>query len=446
MRHALRERRLPPLPIILFFLSILVPVQFSIGGVFLTGPRVIVLALFIPMTRKILSGELGPILPSDKLLFAFGVWNIFTLAINSPDEAISFGGSVAVESFGCYLLARTYIRTSEDFARTCLFLFWMIIAMLPFAAYESVTGIPIVLRMVDKLPFVIPISEFGADAGGERRFGLARAQVVFSHPIHFGVFCSTALGLAFVGFRSIVPIYKRAVYALASCLGVIFSVSSGAILPMSVQAGLIAWAWIFQSVKARWRILGILIAIAYVGISMVASHSPITVIISRLSFSPYTAYWRVMIFEWGMKNVWAHPFFGIGMNQWVRPAFMISGSMDNFWLLNTVRYGIPGFLLLAGSFAHIYLRAAFAKLDNDHVAWQFRRAWMITMTSLILSLATVHAWATMQAYVFFFLGTGVWFLLAKPESGALPAEEAGTARRAGPAYTRFEPVRRRRSD
>ena len=41
-----------------------------------------------------------------------------------------------------------------------------------------------------------------ADTLAQPRWGLERAQTVFPHPIHFGVFCASVLGLAFYSLEA----------------------------------------------------------------------------------------------------------------------------------------------------------------------------------------------------------------------------------------------------
>lgn len=410
----------------------------------MTSARVLLLALMFPMCRKLLRGQAGPILPADILFAIFSVWNILTLEINSPDQALSFGGSMIVELFGGYMLGRIYIRSAEDFIRTCLALLWMIALTIPLAVYEARTGVAIIPEMINRLPFFSSFVDFENELAGVR-LGLNRAQVVFAHPIHYGLFASTAFTLAYVGLKGLISRGERILLTFAAAAGVFFSLSSGAILPMVLQVGLIFWAAAFGFTKHRWTILLVLVALAYITVDMISNRSPITVFLERATFSPHNAYWRMIIFEWGMKNVWANPFFGIGMNQWIRPDFMVSGSMDNFWLVMAVRHGIPGFLLIAIGWGAIYLRIAFKDFDSDPALWQIRRAWIITFTSLIVTLCTVHVWEIAQVYTFFLLGTGVWMLSTTPAESSSKAAAQGEpmARRTDQLYSRFAPIHRR---
>ncbi len=148
-----------------------------------------------------------------------------------------------------------------------------------------------------------------------------------------------------------------------------------------------------------------------------------------------------------MVNVWENPLLGLGFNDWKRPVYMISGSMDNFWLVIAVRYGIPAFLCLAlGVFVPL-LRIIFRDFRADPRLAQVRLAWVLTFVCLSFTLATVHIWGNIFSFVFFMFGAGVWMVRAEvqapqsddgPDQGAPSGLAQGdTSGRAPPRYTRF---------
>ena len=74
-------------------------------------------------------------------------------------------------------------------------------------------------------------------------------------------------------------------------------------------------------------------------------------------------------------------------------------SVDMFWLLNAVRFGIPAGVLLIVSFFAVFLSVSFRKgLDGRLVA--YRTAYLIMMVAFLLVGWTVHFWGT--AYFWFF--------------------------------------------
>lgn len=416
-----------PFPVKIYFLSLALPLEFNAGPVLLTGIRALLLVLFIPMLIKLALGRYGRLIWTDLLFLLFCPWVIYTLHLNTPDEAISFGGSVGIEFYGGYLLGRTYIRTPEAFAGMCKAIFLIITVTLPFAIYETQTGHAPIPEMLNKIPGFFSLVDFYNEAAG-MRMGLERAQVIFEHPIHYGLFCSTAFALAFTGFKGQFSTPLRYLTGLIVAMGVFFSVSSGAMLPMILQFILIFWAWSLDKVQSRWIILMVLTAIAYEVVDLISNRTPIQVFLSYATFSPHNAYWRVLIFEWGMKNVWMHPLFGLGLNDWVREWFMHGSSVDNFWLLNTMRYGIPGFLLIGSGFMLPIWNIAWHPIAEGSPTWVFRRAWMITFVGLVLTLCTVDVWAAILSYVSFLFGAGIWFLSVEQTTEKAPK---GMVRRAG---------------
>jgi O-antigen ligase len=427
------------LVVVIYFLMITLPIQFNLGPVFMTGVRAILLITTIPLTLRLFNGQLGRLFPADVLLLIYSVWSIATLFINSPEYAISFGGSHMLEVYGSYILARNYIRTPEQFRAACRGLFAVLIFTLPFAIYETQTARAPLPTIISKLPGIFSYEDFYNELAG-RRFGLERSQVIFSHPIHYGLFCASLFSLIFVGFKGILGSFWRLGVSLLVCVGVVCSVSSGALLPMVLQFGLAIWARVFRRVRSRWLILCGIVAVCYVVVDVLSNRTPITVFLSYATFSEETAYGRIIIFEWGMKNVWNNPFIGIGMNEWERP-YWKSSSMDNFWLLETVRYGIPGLLVLASAYLGIVWRAMRRDFRESSPIWQFRRAWVFMQVGMVLTLCTVDVWDSALSYVFFLLGTGVWLvsvpLDAKTEGGGADKEEVAMPSRLRMRYTRF---------
>jgi hypothetical protein len=212
------------------------------------------------------------------------------------------------------------------------------------------------------------------------------------------------------------------------------SLSSGPLLAIVIQCCLIVWAWLFRGTQVRWLILMCTAIAAYVIIDLLSDRTPFRVFLHYATFNSDTAYWRASIFEYGMDNVWNSPVFGIGLNEWVRPVWMGTGSVDNFWLLTAMRYGIPGFLFLAVGFGLALWRVGRRDLGGSQNMWQLRRAWMIVMMGLTFALCTVHIWGPLYSFIFFFFGAGMWFITAQPQeeeiaSAAKPTERPATPMR-----------------
>lgn len=405
----------------LYILTIAFPLGFQVGSLAMSPMRVLLLAMVIPLTIGLFSGRYGRILPTDWLLFIHIAWATVAMAVNNPSQVVENIGSAAIELIGGYLVGRAYIRSPADFAALCRALFLVVLLWVPFTFYETMTGDPVLLTWIEGLP---GISTY-ANVNKELRMGLERVQGIFAHPIHFGLFCSIVFSLAFVGFRGIYSGPKR--WAVATLVGAstFLALSAGALLALILQVFLIFWHFVFRTNDRKWSILLGLFVLAYIVIDLLSNRTPIKVFMSYATFSAHTAYWRGLIFEYGMQNVWANPIFGIGLRSWVRPSFMNSGSMDNFWLVMAVRYGIPGFLTITLAYVDIVRRVGIRDFRADPIVSQFRLAWMFTFMGLSFTLSTVHIWTALFSFVFFFLGAGAWFIAHQPQAES--TEKAVTA-------------------
>lgn len=421
-----------PLPVLLYLATVILPVLFSAGSVALSFQRVLLLLLVVPLTINLIRGKYGRILWTDIFFFLHILWAALAIAINNPDRVIQNAGSTSIEFLGGYLVGRAYIRSTDDFIAFSRVFIFIVCCTAPFALFETITGHPIVIELLRKIP---GITSFNINYQ-EARMGLERVQTVFAHPIHYGLFCGTAFSLLFVGLKGLISTTARYLGSAAIGFCVFLSLSSGALLPFILQLGLIFWAFSLNSVRQRWLILLGLFMLAYVAIDLLSNRTPIKVFMTYATFSAHNAYWRSIIFEWGMINVWANPIVGIGLNEWIRPYYMRSGSMDNFWLVNAVRYGIPGFFLLALGYLPALWKIGRRNFDTDLRLWQVRRAWIFTFVGLTLTLATVHVWTSIYSFVFFLFGAGMWFLTVKADIAGEANPAAQTASRAKVSFSR----------
>ena len=427
-----------PTPVTIYLVLVMTPAAFTAGSLYLTVLRIFLLVMVIPLLFRLVSGRYGRILMTDILFVLHMAWAAVALWVNNPDQVVTQMGSIGPEFLGGYLVGRAYIRNKADFIALCRWLGLAVCVLFPFAIFETLTGVPPIVRAIEAIPAVRSVNDTGM-----MRMGLSRVQGVFSHPIHFGLFCSTAVSLTFVAMKGVLPTFQRLAisFVVASCVFV--SLSSGALLAMIMHIILIGWAAIFLRTGKVWTLLLITTVIAYVAVDLLSDRTPVRVFFSYATFSSHNAYWRGIIFDWGMRNVWANPVYGLGLNDWVRPFFMYSGSMDNFWLVMAVRYGIPGFLTIAVGYAIGMWRVGRRDFSADAAMILLRRAWMFTFLGLTFTLCTVHLWTALYSYVFFLFGAGMWFITATDsiDKGEGPDSlQQRNARRPGP-QRRGEPSR-----
>lgn len=411
------------LPVTLYLICVAVPVRFMLGPLQMTSLRLFVIAMLPLLLVRLLK---TPRIAPDILLLLFVGWTYVAMRMNTPAQAVEHAGITLLELFGGYALARIYIQTQAQFTALIKAVAGIVLLCLPLAVYETVTGDPPLIQLIRAIPLITSVEVVSIAT----RLDLERVQAVFAHPIHFGLFCSTAVSLVYVGLTRSLSHPRRAVTAALIIATAFLALSSGAFLAVLIQLFLIAWAALFAGTKYKWVLLVAAAAAAYVFIDLLSNRTPIRVFFSYATFSAHNAYWRGIIFEWGMVNVWANPIFGLGLKDWVRPHFMHSGSMDNFWLVNAVRYGLPGVAFIAGAWVLGLIRVARGP------STELKTAWMFCMVGLTFTLCTVHVWTAVYSFVFFMFGAGQ-FLAKAPDK----APAAGPVAAPRPlAFTRpFQP-------
>ena len=406
-----------PWPLVAYLAAVVLPAQFHLGSLLLTMPRLVLIVGVIPLTFRLFRGQFGRILPTDVFFALYTLWLPIVLWVNNPDKVLQNAGSTGVEFFGGYLFARAYIRSAADFTALCRALTIVTCAFLPFAIYETITNQPLILDLIRKIPGLT--SDYSVHYA--RRLGFARVQGVFPHPILFGIFCSMTFSLCLIALKDVLSTSTRYLCTAIIVVCTFLSLSSGAILAILLQLFLLGWALLLSQSRRRWLILLGVLAALYVGIDLLSTRTPIRVFMTYATFSSQTAYYRDMINEFGMQNVWANPIFGLGLRDWARPTFMAIPTMDNYWLYVASHMGIPGFLMLVSGYGFAMIRIGFRNFDSDPQSFRLRRAWIFTFVGMTLSLITVDIWATAYSYVYFVFGAGMWMQTAEPAAPALTA-------------------------
>jgi len=397
-----RHNRIKIILIYTFLFSLAAPIIIFIGPLRLSPYRIFLITLFIPCFVLWISRRAGKVRSFDILIILYAIWSIIALLKAHGLGAVEGAGINAIEILGSYFFARCFVRTQKEFEKTIMCFFIIICIFAPLSLIESVTRHNI-LNEILSTAFSMP-----PRANSEQRWGLYRATVLFEHPILYGVFCASALGLVTYvlgnGRVSFANFVRSGLVAIAT----FFSLSAGPLVALASQIYLIGWDKITHRIPRRWAILCGLIFAAYVSVDLLSNRTPVEVFISYLTFSPHTAYQRVLIWDFGTAEVARNPIFGIGLNEWQRPAWM-PGSMDNFWLVQAVRYGLPGLGFLVA--ALIVLGISLARLRlRDRGVLNCRKGWFLTIIGLAIAGSTVHYWNAVYCLFMFLVGSGVWML------------------------------------
>jgi hypothetical protein len=377
-----------PWQVKIFFFTFLLPVEasFPIGDFRLTPNRVLLILAFLPCLRLVCSNSIKR-LPTDWLLILYSFWLILSLLINHGFlQGFKSGGILVLESLGAYLFARVYIRDEEDFYNFVKLCVFIVIVLSLFTIPEALTGKNIFRPQIGHI---------------DPRHGMQRSFGPFDHPILYGCFCASIVSLSW--FYRTERRFLRTIWVI---IATFISVSSGPLVAVTVQLILMAWKTITRGLNSRWKLFSFLLTIVYIIIDLISNRTPLKVFLSYLTFNPATAFFRLTIWEWGIQeNVKKNPWFGIGFEEWIRPSWMHSTSIDNFWLVNMVRYGFPTFIFLG--LAILALLFAVGKVsENSATGTNVRTGFIFSFIGLIVAGCTVHFWNSSYVWFFFLLGSG----------------------------------------
>ncbi|MEO1281835.1 MAG: hypothetical protein AAFV69_08880 [Pseudomonadota bacterium] len=396
----LRALAIVPLPVTILIISILCPTEFSlfIGGLRLPPNRLVLLVLLPIAIMRLMSSRSVKPKAFDFIFLTFGFMTLFVYTIHSGKDGLIYGGSVALECLGGYFIARAYVRTPEMLRQTLRVMLLTISIAALIALPEFLLGQNFTHDILRQL------TGYHHPTAVQTRLGLTRAYGTFDHPIHYGTFCASMLALLMYAERKRAVRRKRAALIVgATFLGL----SSAPLLSLALQAALITWDRTTRAIATRISATTGAIVVLYVAIDLVSSRSPLAILATRLTLDTWTGYYRLFIWEHGMKNVWDNPWLGLGLADWARPWWMVADTIDAYWLVLAMRQGIPSFLVLALGIA-LLIRATVVNRRRltDPDARNMLRGWTMSLVALCLIGSTVHYWNVLQTYMFFLIGLG----------------------------------------
>lgn len=379
---------------VLFILAIIIPPNYSIapGGFVITpirGLGMIYFLIFVPQLFRSNSFVEKVAIPDLAVTFHC-IWAFIAIYYwHGGGRAVESVGIYSIEFLGLYAFGRCLAQNLENL-KYFLRVFLIVVSFSALLAwFESLTGRNIVYSLLG-LPFY---------RLAEPRLGLERASVYMQHPILYGLFISMMMGLVIYTVKG--KVLRLSVIFLVA---VIPSLSSAPLLSIVVQLGATLWDQILKNNKKRWKIALVIAVIVYLAIEIPSDRSFIAVLISVLTFNPWTGYYRMMIWEYGIQEVLSSPLWGIGFNDWARPRWMVSSSVDNFWLLTMMRFGIPALILMA---VPIFVSARKMIVRDFGSLLYLKTGWLISLLGVIFVGATVHFWANMFSMFSLFVGFGV---------------------------------------
>lgn len=387
-----------------FLLALAIPpeAQFNLGALVLSVQRLLLMVGLVPAALRVLGDRrLGlRVVDAIALLHTLWAWVALAKVHGMNGGTIEAGGSYTIEFLGSYLVGRALIASPAHalfFARRLL-AFILVLAALSIP--EMLTGNHYIREAFGKA--------FGArsTAGVTPRFGLTRAFSSFDHPILWGVFAASVLGLSWYLAPTRRMLGWPRLWRAAAIVGAAFtSLSTGPLMACTVQLGMLAWEVSTRAIRGRWWVLLAGIVAAYIAVDALSNRDPLTVFIHYMTFNAQTGYDRKLIWEFGLEQVRLTPIFGIGMNLWTTaPEWWHNTSIDAFWLLTALRYGVPGVLTLLAV-------ATIAVVKVIRLPYKPLRplamGWLVSFVGLSIAAITVHLWGSAFVLFGFLLGMGV---------------------------------------
>lgn len=391
--------RLPIYFAVLLGYILFLPPQTSvaIGGSVIPPYRFFLIASTLYVIFAAFRGRFRLVWP-DVCILAAVVWISFAMSMTSDAEE-AFTASVAhIADIGlAYFFARAVFNDTRD-------LRMFLLLMLPGLFLSGV------ILMVEAVTYQHIIQGFfssitgnGIDYQSSPRMGLMRAQGSFAHPIQAGVFLASFLSLYWLaGFKFWVKISG----ALAAMLS-FATVSSVTLLALAFGIALLVYHWLTELVvNITWRLLFIFSGLFIFAAEIGTSSGTFGLLIRFGSLNAVSAYARINIWKYGSENVAQNPWFGLGYADWDRPIWMVD-SVDNYWLLTAMRFGIPAvfFLGLAAFLAIMMLMRR--TMTSSYVEARFERGVAIATGIFTLSIVSASIWLQPQVWYFMLLGIAV---------------------------------------
>lgn len=392
--------------VVLFLVGLSVPWIIPLGPLHLTIYALVLLTFLLPCLWKWIRGAPGGISLPEFGLFFYCIWAGIALLAAHGFVAIQTVGILFIETMGAYLLARCFIRDAADFRGMVLVVTTVVLVLSPFAIYEWITGGKPILWA---LSAVFPTVEVTMMAP---RWGFWRVQGPFSHSIEFGLFCTSILAMTHLAWGHNRSLSSRWLLTASVAGTAILSMSSAPISGLVFQVMLIGYNSLLWRYRSRWTILWSIAILGFLVVQLGSNEGAVKFFISHFTFDPQTGWYRLAIWDFGTDSVLNHPLLGIGLADWQRPRWMASDSVDSFWLVTAMRYGIPSVVLLLGSCIWIMLAIARAK-SADRTVEICRLAYLICMTTFLFVGATIHFSHAIYAWFMFALGSGAWLVDAK---------------------------------
>ena len=344
-----------------------------------TPLRLFLLAFAAPSIMLLLQRRLHW---GDWLFLGYAVW---VTLMRAKNMTVVSSGIFFIEAVLIYLFAVAYIRSVQQVIALLKVYFALICVLGVLAATISISGEHFVLNAIERITGVR--SPFQEEI---YRLGLLRTGIV-THPIIYGIFCASVLGMLWYARSSLANGMTRLIVVPTA---VFFSLSSGPLLTVGIQLGLIMLEHFSRWLKNRAAIItsGCVAVLGF--LEWYGAKGVFGIVAAYLTLNSNTAWYRLWIWEQVTGDISRHPIFGMNPNNWSRLRGM-SDSIDAQWLLTPLQAGLPSIALLLLSLL-VMIRLLFLRPDAeiDPRLAGIRRGWTFAMIGPSGMSAT--AWRMMR--------------------------------------------------
>ncbi|TNE33770.1 MAG: hypothetical protein EP350_03405 [Alphaproteobacteria bacterium] len=407
------------IPFLIMLYSACLPqeVRLVVGGLSIYPYRMAAFAFLPWLLNRLFRAQIR-LNAIDAIVLAGALWmQMSFIVFYGATEGLIRGGALLIDILPPFFVARICARSPLDFRRAIVMAVPVLIFVGVGMVVESVSGQALIRPWAASQFGPLSSYENGMEVGlfdgtFDYRLGMLRAAGPFPHPILAGLFLASFVPLILQGGVKRWPLY----FGISAGLCAVFSISSAAWLSLILAIVLVAYDRIQQKVEIlNWR--GALVAggIVLIGLQA-ASQSGLISVLIRFTLNPGTAYYRKMIWDFGIRSVERNPWFGIGYTDFERAAWM-TNSIDNHWLLLAIRHGfLPSVLFLAVCGILIFRLSA----TSLSLAEPDRKLFVgvaIAIFLLVLAGFTVAYVGGMHTWFFLLLGAATSVSFAIPFSG-----------------------------
>jgi hypothetical protein len=398
---------MPSILIVLFIISIFIPVEFHVmAGSLRIEPYRIVLLIALLYSLMNIRRLLEQADLVDILLFVLLGLTFISFAYNhSIQKALESTGIYAIETLGAFYLARLWIINPRRFYRVNLTFVVILGILFAFGVYESFAQHRILHEWATQLTGHESL-DYRLNTHYYVRLGILRATNVFAHPILYG----TIAALFFPFMVMLLRFSFRRRYLLGGVMlfsTMMLTLSSAPLLSLVFQGLSAVLVRFWNKAQHFWLAFAFVSIAAASFLQVFSNRGFLGILVSYLTFNPSTGYYRMLQWQYSMNDISNNLLFGIAHHDWHRPAWL-SESIDSFWLLLVLQHGIiAGAVLFFIAFYSVFYFLNRLHLYHVYTRWMVS-SWVLAFTAMILIGFTVDFYGKLQPMFFLFLGAIGW--------------------------------------